>query len=109
MLVRMATATVWITVGRGSTKYAKQIWRRVYQAPWPGGWVLKWGVHHSGTKAHAGINRKTRHIIINRDGHDIWWALLHEFVHIQHPKLQHGKEFNRLWEELWYILTGATR
>jgi len=100
---------------------ARRLYRAIYGEPWPKGWRVEWRgfmrgclgltVFHSsrillsygdakgGTKSKASIHKGEPEGVIG--------TLVHEFVHMRNPEMNHGKEFSRLviwaWEKLQQV------
>lgn len=91
-----------MTVEQRQTKAAKQLYCKASGLFWPPGWKIIWNV--------AGMTIPQKRVIYLsfdklRDNFDLE-TLIHEFVHMEHPRWKHGKYFDKRVKEL---LKGAKK
>ena len=81
------------------TRPAQQVWRFLFGTRWPRGWLVRWRRSILGAFAHC--YHETR--VIEMDWREANWPrghpvadLLHEFVHIVYPTMEHGEAFEEI-------------
>ena len=74
---------------RREASNVKAIYRHVFERKWPKGWAVHWDV--------LGCTSFDYKLVYFNQGRvaDDPWTVIHELVHVAHPKLPHGRAFDR--------------
>ncbi len=81
------------------TRPARQVWRHLFGSRLPKGWSVRWA--RAVPDAFAVCDLELR--LITLDWHEAHWRgghcvadLIHEYVHLNHPQMEHGKAFEEI-------------
>jgi hypothetical protein len=92
-----------------TTAAAQQVWKYVYHEPWPEGWTVRW-VHLLDPLEFTPLPRAVAafdeqrielswyalNLDAIRNDDEPFDSLVHEFTHLRHPRLLHGRTFDWL-------------
>ena len=84
---------------RTAQRQAKELWRLLFDEPFPKDWKIWFGVD-----GVTYLEAKEVHIAAH-DPYEGLRTVIHEFVHVKYPKLQHNQRFAMIEKRL---LTKAT-